>query len=312
MTPRILVIRGGAIGDFILTLPAIKLLRDHFPAAQIEILGYKHILVLAEKRFYAHATRCIEYAALAGFFVPNSALDPDLAAYFAGFQQIVSYLHDPEGFFEANLRRCGVKHFIHVPPKINDSAHAARQLARPLERLALYLENEAAELYPSGDDRSFAEQFLGKTRTPMIALHPGSGGEHKNWPPEKWIELVARIFSMGHRVLLAGGEADQKTLSVLCHAWREKEMHLARNLPLNQLAAVLARCALFVGHDSGISHLAAAAGVPCVLMFGPTDPEVWAPANPAVRVVRDASRRMDAIAVDLVMQKIDDALASEG
>jgi len=67
--PRLLVIRGGAIGDFILTLPAIKLLREAFPAAQLEILGYQHIVALAERRWYADATRSIEYSAMAGFFV---------------------------------------------------------------------------------------------------------------------------------------------------------------------------------------------------------------------------------------------------
>ncbi|HSH40447.1 MAG TPA: hypothetical protein VK993_16870 [Chthoniobacterales bacterium] len=61
---RILVIRGGAIGDFVLTLPAIKLLRDAYPDARLEILGYKHIAALAENRFYAEAIRSIEYAAL--------------------------------------------------------------------------------------------------------------------------------------------------------------------------------------------------------------------------------------------------------
>ena len=65
---RILVIRGGAIGDFVLTLPAIKLLRDRFPKAHIEILGYKHIAALAEKRFYAQAVRSIEYGPLSSLF----------------------------------------------------------------------------------------------------------------------------------------------------------------------------------------------------------------------------------------------------
>ena len=67
--PRILVIRGGAIGDFILTLPAIKLLREAFPNAHLEILGYEHIISIADGRFYANGTRSIEYGAMAGFFV---------------------------------------------------------------------------------------------------------------------------------------------------------------------------------------------------------------------------------------------------
>ncbi len=61
---RILVIRGGAIGDFVLTLPALKALRDAWPQARIEILGYKHIAALAENRFYAQAVRSIEYGRL--------------------------------------------------------------------------------------------------------------------------------------------------------------------------------------------------------------------------------------------------------
>ena len=105
---RILVIRGGAIGDFILTLPTLKALREAYPHAHIEILGYKHIAVLAENRFYAQAIRSIEYGALASFFAKNSKLPAELANYFASFDLIISYLYDPDGIFENNLRRCGV------------------------------------------------------------------------------------------------------------------------------------------------------------------------------------------------------------
>src|SRR5215210_1622257 len=160
MRPRILVIRGGAIGDFVLTLPAIKLLRENFPQAHLEILGYKHIIALAEGRFYADATRSIEYGPLSRFFIPNAELPEDLVEYFASFQQIISFLYDPDLFFETNVRRCGVKYFLHSSPKLDDSGHAALQLARPLERLALYLEHTAATLHPSAADRTFAEQFL--------------------------------------------------------------------------------------------------------------------------------------------------------
>ena len=86
----ILVIRGGAIGDFILTLPALKLLRNGFPDARIEILGYKHIIALAENRFYAQATRSIEYGPLASFFSNQSELPAELADYFASFDLVIS------------------------------------------------------------------------------------------------------------------------------------------------------------------------------------------------------------------------------
>src|SRR5438046_5989335 len=132
---RILVIRGGAIGDFILTLPALKALRDVYHRAHIEILGYKHIAVLAENRFYAQAVRSIEYGPLSTFFAKNAELPSELSTYFANFDLIVSYLYDPDGIFESNLRRCGVELLIRGPAKIDKGEHAARQLARPMQEL---------------------------------------------------------------------------------------------------------------------------------------------------------------------------------
>jgi heptosyltransferase-2 len=298
------VIRGGAIGDFILTLPAIRLLREAFPEAQIEIMGYRHIVALAEGRFYADAIRSIEYSAMAGFFVPRSELAPDLAEYFASFQQVVSYLFDPDGFFEANVRRAGVKNFLPAYAKIDDSEHAAKQLARPLQSLALFLEDHAATVHPSAADRAHAAEFLGKVRGRLVAIHPGSGSAKKNWPVERWRELGSRLLAGGAELLLIGGEADGAQLATLGAAWRGAPVHEARDLPLPHLAAVLARCALFVGHDSGISHLAGAVGTHCVLLFGPTDPAVWAPANPGVTVLEAPRADLAQIAVAAVEEAI--------
>lgn len=303
MKPRILVIRGGAIGDFILTLPAIRLLRENFPNTHLEILGYEHIVALAHRRFYADAIRSIEYGPMAGFFVPDSVLAPDLAEYFASFQQVVSYLFDPDGFFAANLRRAGVKNLLPAYVKIDDSQHAARQLAQPLERLALFLEDHAAAVHPAEEDRAFARAFLGESAPPLIALHPGSGSPRKNWPLENWLALGRWLA--GHasrpRLLLIGGEADEERIAALAHAL--PEALVARHLPLPQLAALLGRCRLFLGHDSGISHLAAAVGARCVLLFGPTDPAVWAPANAGVQVI-------EAPACDLAHLRVEDVQAS--
>src|SRR4051794_33100813 len=128
MAGRILVIRGGAIGDFILTLPAIALLREAFPSAQIEILGYKHIIALAEMSGYADATRSIEYGPLATFFTRDGELAPELVEYFSGFQQVVSYLFDPDEIFANNLKRAGVRNLLVGPGRLSDQEHAARQL----------------------------------------------------------------------------------------------------------------------------------------------------------------------------------------
>src|SRR5207247_10452353 len=158
---RILVIRGGAIGDFFLTLPALKALREAYPDTRIEILGYKHIAVVAENRFYAQAVRSIEYGPLASFFAKNSELPAELADYFASFDLIISYLYDPDRIFESNLRRCGVENLICGAATIVENAgHAARQLARPIEELGINVVDFAERIFPSIEDREFARAFL--------------------------------------------------------------------------------------------------------------------------------------------------------
>src|SRR5262249_20233418 len=193
---RILVIRGGAIGDFILTLPALKALRVARPQTHMEVLGYKHIAVLAENRFYAQAVRSIEYGPLAGFFARDSELPAELADYFASFKLIVTYLYDPDRIFETNLRRCGIENLVCGPARIvENGGHAARQLARPIEELGIKVVDLAERIFPSTEDREFAREFLASVPQPIVAIHPASGSDQKNWPLENWMGL----FSPGSR-----------------------------------------------------------------------------------------------------------------
>ena len=319
---RILVIRGGAIGDFILTLPALKALRDAYPDAWIEVLGYKHIAALAETRFYAQAVRSIEYAPLSSFFARNSELPAELANYFASFNLIISYLYDPDRMFENNLRRCGVENLICGPARIVQTAdHAARQLAQPMEELGIRVVDLTEKVFPSIDDRRFAREFLQNLQQPILAIHPGSGSAEKNWPLKNWTELFSRSggFALAEdkatqpgnlvSLVVISGEADKAETETLEGALKNRGVRFARNLPLTHLAAVLEH-SIFIGHDSGISHLAAAAGANCILLFGPTDPHVWAPRNKNVRVIRAPGGRLSNLEIASVAGAIDTAMAS--
>lgn len=301
MSSRILVVRGGALGDFILTLPALNLLREAFPEAHIELLGYRHILSIAHQRHYADGIRSIESRELASFFNPKAELDPEWSAYFSGFRQVVSYLFDPDGFFESNLRRAGVKHIITGSPKITDRTHAAVQLAEPLQRLALFLDSAQAKFYPKKADQVAASEVLGDlANQPFVAIHPGSGGKRKNWPIAKWEQAIEHLRKQ-HRILIVGGESDSEELAVLRPAF--PDLPILENPPLPTLGAVLSRCALFLGHDSGISHLAAAAGAPCLLLFGPTDPTIWGPAGDQVHVLTSPTENLEEIQVQEVTSR---------
>src|SRR5512137_1173949 len=133
---RILVIRGGAIGDFILTLPAIAALRRQFPAAHLEVLGYPHIARLALAGGLVDRVQSIEARALAGFFARGGELSEDLADYFSEFDLILSYLYDPDGIFRTNVGLCTGAQFIKGPHRADERVrlHAAKVYLQPLQR----------------------------------------------------------------------------------------------------------------------------------------------------------------------------------
>ncbi len=292
MKPRILAIRGGAIGDFVLTLPALRLLRENFADCHIELLGYPHIASLAlhggpgPGRTYLDAVRNIEARTLAGFFARNASLDPALCEYFAGFQQVVSWLFDPDGIFEGNLRRAGVKHFISTYAPITGRAHASVQLAHGLGKLALFSDNSAPVLVPDDRHAALADEWF-RAGLSTVAVHIGSGSPAKNWPVGRWVELANALATRHDRLIAIVGEAEDNALeTAFVFGYAGPAIRIAKSEPLPMLAAILARCAAYYGHDTGISHIAAASGTPCTVIFGPTDPAIWAPQGPHVRVIR--------------------------
>ena len=278
---RILVIRGGAIGDFILTLPAIAALRERFPGVHLEILGYPHIAQLALAGGLVDRLQPIEAQALAGFFALGGTLSEDWRDYFSEFDLIVSYLFDPDEIFQDNIARCSPAQFIAGPHRAGeaDGVHATQVYLKPLERLAIFdadaVPHLALNLEPATLDQ--------------LALHPGSGSERKNWPEPRWSELLALLVERtALHLLVVGGEAEGDRLERLVALLPEERVTLARSRPLVELAGLLQRCSGFVGHDSGITHLAAAVGLPSLVLLGDTIEKVWRPQGDSVRILRAA------------------------
>ena len=131
------------------------------------------------------------------------------------------------------------------------------------------------------DPRPLLERY-GLAPASFVAIHPSSGSPKKNWPSKRFAEMARSVLAAGHEVLWIQGEADHDVVSSLVRAVPGP---VATELPLHDLATLLASSAVFVGNDSGVSHLAAAAGAPTLVLFGCTDPRQWAPRGPAVRVV---------------------------
>ena len=299
---KILIIRGGAIGDFILTLPAIAALRRQFPDAHLEVLGYPHIIQLAEAGGLVDRVQSIEARALAGFFARSGVLADDLVDYFSEFDIILSYLYDPDDIFRTNVARCSTAQFVVGPYRPNESerVHATKVYLRPLERFAIF----DADHVPQLKVGSRSEEKSNSRGAPTLALHPGSGSEKKNWPENKWADLLQHLVQETNlNLLLIGGEAEGERLQRLAAALPITRTKVAQSLPLTDLARQMQPCAAFIGHDSGISHLAAALGLPGIVLWGNTLEEIWRPPQNQVIVLKHPAG-LKMISVSQVMEKL--------
>ena len=304
---KILVIRGGAIGDFILTLPALAALRRQFPSAHLEVLGYPHIAQLALVGGLAQEVRSIEARALAGFFARGGELAEDLRDYFSEFDVIVSYLYDPDVIFQTNVARCSQAQFIAGPhrPDDREDLHATEVFLKPLMQLAIF----DAEATPRLEVDRAPQMTIADGR--WLAVHPGSGSERKNWPEANWLELLRHFANESSwKLLLVGGEAERGRLERLATALPTERVQLMQSAPLAELARALASCVAFVGHDSGISHLAAAAGTRSLILWGDTNEAVWRPRGRELIVLRNAGG-LASLPVPVVINQVEQMLARD-
>jgi ADP-heptose:LPS heptosyltransferase len=311
---KFLFIRGGAVGDFILTMPAMQLVRDQLPDNEIEVLGYPAVTELALVTGLVDRARSIEDARLAAFFAPGAKLDPEWCDYFASFDVVVSYLYDPDEFFAGNLKRAGVKTLLtgpFRPAETDPPVSAAIQLAGPLERFALFLEDPALTLDYAGPVPSQLPPREGGTR---IAIHPGSGSSSKNWSFESWVEVLSHLHEELDSVefIVTSGEAEYEIIADFLALLDRRNLryhHLAgKTLP--ELGAVYSEVDLYLGHDSGISHLAGSAGAKGFLLFGPTNPEIWAPPGGGLQPILSPDGSLGGIQVDQVIEMIQSGSSS--
>ena len=264
---RILILRGGALGDFIVTLPALAALRAAWPTARIELAGNAPAAALAVTRGLldaAHSQHESRWAAL----YASATLPTDVTAWLASFDLILNFWPDPDHTLARHFREVSSPIFL-TSTALPTLAPAAAHYCAPLRTLGLT---------PTSFHHALTPPAPGAR---LIAVHPGSGSRQKNWPLARWIELCTWL-TREHRaeLLLITGEADPAAATALASFGTP-----AHRRPLRELVPLLAQCRFFLGHDSGISHLAAACGVPSLLLFGPTDPATWAPPGPHVRVL---------------------------
>jgi heptosyltransferase III len=137
-----------------------------------------------------------------------------------------------------------------------------------------------------------------------LAIHPGSGSRNKNWPLVRWSELLGELMPSFDEILLISGEADTEIFEVVRPLIPATKLRLCANRSLWDLVSELSQATLFIGHDSGVTHVAAATGVSTVALFGPTDPTIWAPNGDHVIVITSPDRTMAGLSIKTVLGKV--------
>ncbi len=255
---RALVAHLGGIGDFILTCPALTKLAEQY---SITLVGYRERLLLGVAAGIAEEAYDWESV---GFETLFHEPDERIRELVAHHDRAVIWMKDADAVKDS-LQTLGVKWVECFPglPPVDWGQHASLYYARCLQ---------------FDDVPMLHWRFSDEIRPTAVLIHPGSGSPKKNWHLEGFCEVFEYVRAAGYCPEFILGPAEEAIIEKLAYPHIQTDS-------LTKLAGYLAGARLFVGNDSGITHLAAATGCSTVAIFGPTDPIVWGPRGHNVMVI---------------------------
>jgi len=291
----VVILHPGALGDVLLAAPAIVRLRRKFPTHELLLCADPQIGALLKDCGVVDGWMSTHGAHFGQLFGGSVEAGSEMWNWLARCDLAVAWIRDEAGILEEVLgRHVQGKVVVCSPFSIRLSAvhqsdrfwDALDEVPREcVEPMTLQLPRRLREL---GHAR-LHEANIGSNRR-IVLLHPGSGSPFKCVKPEILAEVVDGLRREGLGVVLLEGPADHMAVADVVRLARERIVVL-RDLSLRLLAGVLASADLFVGHDSGVSHLSASMGMETIALFGPTMAERWSPLGIHVTVVRaDACR----------------------
>jgi ADP-heptose:LPS heptosyltransferase len=300
----ILIWHQGALGDLLLAGPALMAVSRHYPQARITALGHPERWGLLSRTLPLGAVWDSGAAGWAPLFA-ESPLPPPLAARLSRFQLALIFSPRPHPALLDRLSQAGIPavHWIpsfqegdreSVEPQDSGGAENFKLAVQPVAALQAGHLADLGLRYEPRPFRLVLEKMPGLEewpkvggRGPRVAVAPGSGNPLKNWPLAHYYEITRSLtWEYRAQVVWLAGPAESAWIPYLQGLAAAQGFSLLADQPLTRVAAVLSRCHLYVGGDSGLTHLAAAAGGGAVLaLFGPTDPRIWAPPGDQVRIL---------------------------
>ncbi|MBW2623013.1 MAG: glycosyltransferase family 9 protein [Deltaproteobacteria bacterium] len=284
---KVLVLSRGALGDVLLTLPLLARLPSHFQADSLTLAGNYSILRLLADLPFISEIMDHDRAEWAGLYRNPPDVGERLTKKIQSHKAAIVMAKGDSDQAVSGLKQLGLPIVLSVPsrPPFGVKVHLTNHLLAALDP---GLTPEPILIRPRPEAVTEAKKILTAfepDRSPWLALHPGSGGEKKNWPLSQWIELAGKLSESGLRNLFILGPAEKGYDAIIRRELKPEKAFLAQDLPLPVLAALLTLSHGYIGQDSGVSHLSGVLGVPTLAIFGPTDPACWAPLGPKVRII---------------------------
>jgi len=292
---KICVIFPGALGDFLCFLPTLRLLSAHAP---VDLFARSEFADLVPPAVKVRSSECHE---ITGLFVPGTMPAERLCDFFRGYDFVYSWLGSQHREFVQSLQIVSqgrARVFAFRPANLG----IVHQADYYLSCIGETGQGPAIPVIaPKPEMMSWCKSYWARhslNDKAVLALAPGSGAREKNWPVTSYRAVAEWWMSQtGGAVIVVVGTVEEERggLEPLLDY-----SVAAVNLDLGQVTALLERSTLYLGNDSGITHLAAAVGVRTVALFGPSDVRQWAPRGEKATVL---SRNVECSPCQLPLMK---------
>ncbi len=288
----IVMIHPGGFGDVLLAVPAMVRLRTRFSNHRLVLCAGDQIARLLLACRIIDEWTSVQGRTCADLFAGADSVTGQVQTWLEDCDLAIGWTQDLDGKLNETLKSAGVREVI-VRSPFSTAIRATHQRDRFLEAI-----NEAPSdnegdvlltmteplLHLGRDCLEAAGLAIGQS---LIVIHPGSGSAHKCVAPEILATVVIALQISGATPVVLEGPADREPVERLLQSCVNPPIVL-KGLDLLTVAGVLAQARLFLGQDSGVTHMAGLIGVRTVALFGPTDPARWAPRGAHVTVVKGA------------------------
>jgi heptosyltransferase-2 len=284
---NILFIKMWGMGDAVLLLPILKLLKKMRPETNIIVLATSETSTV----FQGYADKIIEFDFRLQILLPLNLLktlfevrnaDVRIALDFEQFTRISSIMAFISGA-EIRIGYCGIgKEKMYTKCiNFNPDVHAVKSFADILIPIGITPKIKKLEpLKLDKKDKLAAESFIKENGIgkKIIGIHPGSGNTavFRRWSVDKFAALSDRLIDIGYKIIATGTPSETELLQTLATKMKKKPV-IANRLTLKQFAALVRKFDLFISNDTGAMHIAAAMGTPTLGIFGPNSPVRYAP-----------------------------------